>query len=208
MYGTLIVYALNRLLGKIATTIILFAFFVYMSFAMSGIITDILRFGEINKIVSYGFSPLRGLFYIQLGFLLQWNGKLRKIELIVSEKLSGGGKILILILSLCFVFVIPSSLRTVFDVIPELLIIMVCTKNFDKTSEHCKDFTTLRKMSIMIYFLHFAFVGFYRFLYEHGFRAEPEFGMGVFIVTLISCYIVTYIIARLSGKYKILRYLY
>lgn len=65
----------------------------------------------------------------------------------------------------------------------------------------------LRKMSIIIYFTHFAFVTFARQLHSKEIIGL-ETGMPVFICTIIVCLLSSYFIVRLSSKYKFFRYLY
>lgn len=207
IYGSLIVYVFNRYLGKLAASILLFVFFVYLIFSANGIIPDVLHFSVINKVVRYNLSPLWGLFFIQIGFLFQWNNLLVRLKFYLTKKINGGGKILIILMSLCFAVVMPADIRPVANIIPEILIIAVCSSLFDKNMEKYKDFTTLRKMSIIIYFLHFAFVTGFRFLNEHG-MIDFMLGLRVFFITAIACSLISYIIVRLSEKYRLLKYLF
>ncbi len=75
-------------------------------------------------------------------------------------------------------------------------------------SEKCKiDFSMLRKMSIIIYFTHFAFATGFRFLYEREIISF-QFGFIEFGTAIVFCIILSYFIVKKSEVYPMLKYLY
>lgn len=206
IYGTVIAIAMNKLLGRAAASILSLAIIVYISLTDAGILPDIIGIEAPNPVVNIHFSPLMALPYVQAGLMLHQSGMLRRAK----ERLAGikdkAGKTLIFAAALAVSVFTPLSVRPVCSFAAELVIVAMCSMPRGN-KEKGKDFTLLRKMSVMIFFMQFAFASAFGAMAKRGI-IDYQFGLREFAVTLFLCLLIACAVARLSERYKVLRYLY
>lgn len=86
-----------------------------------------------------------------------------------------------------------------------ILLPAVCMrKSAADKNEH---YVFLRKTSIIIYFVHFVFVTIFHVLLLKG-KIGYEYGVIEFLIVLFLAFSIAIMIVKLSGKYRVLRYLY
>ncbi len=207
IYGTPIVYVFNKILGKAATSVLFFALAAYVPCVDEGLIPDLLKLHSMDAVVDIQFSCLIALPYIQLGFLLCQSKTFHRASACLIKAARGRRKsALLIVVSLCIPVFTPSFIRPVCSIITEFVIVALCLEETEKAAQSSV-LVTLRKMSIMVFFMQFAWCSFFGFLSKHGYIA-CKFGPWVFLITLAACSLIAFIIVKLSQRYKILRYLY
>lgn len=195
--GILLCYILNKYLGKIITTILCFAVTFYVNLVPQGM-PDYLNIYYNYKVFNIWFSPLFALLWIQLGLLI-------RMLFFTKYKLNFMGRTILLGLIASYFFKDVLYLNFIIGVLFKCLVLYFCAIPMEKGQSW--DFSMLRKISIVIYFLHFVLVIAYRALVWKGFLSY-EYGIREFITILLCTIIGSYIIVKMSEKIKLLKYLY
>lgn len=197
--GIVLCYVLNKFLGKMITTILCFAVTFYVNLVFYGM-PDYLNIYYNYKVFNIWFSPFYAMLWIQLGCLVRlflgWS-QVAKCSMKYVWIMAFVGLIVSYTLrEVQYVNFIANALFY-------CLVLCFCATPVKKN----RDFSMLRKMSIIIYFSHFAFTVLYRALVWKGYLSY-EYGFREFAVVL-SCSIVgSYLIVKLSEKIKFLKCLY
>ena len=157
VYGTALVYLLNRYLGKIVPFVFLFFFNVYYDLAHLGLIDDFLGICVKRGILDSNYLCFRFMFYIEacVWFVPWLAGKLRGLNAWRWLWLSVAAFV-----ALCAV---RSEMVAYFAVLCFVIIIGAFLYNL-RCTELPSWSVTLRNMSIVVYLLHFVVV-------EYGERA-------------------------------------
>lgn len=146
IYGFLTVYLFNRYLGKLAATVIFFIVDFYVRLCFNGAIQDPLGLYYNYDEYSMWLSPFVSLFPLQIGYWLS--------QYDVSK--CSSIKTIFLILSMIVLRYVNNwgAIDVLFQYIFIVSVVLLCSQEYihGKT----KDYTVLRKMSIIIYFTHFV----------------------------------------------------
>src|SRR5574344_43246 len=192
--GVFILYLSNRYLGKILTTLISAFVSLYVISVFHGS-PDYLHVYYNYKIFNIWFSPFFAMVFIQMGYL---------VRLLVNSKckieINMGGVMTVCII-LAFVLRKAEYVGTLLQLVTYISIMLFCSKSFAKGL--CRNYSMLRKMSIIIYFTHFVFAIVFRELAARGFFAY-EFGLREFGITLFSSCLIALFIVLMSKKVTIL----
>lgn len=193
--GILLCYILNKCLGKIITTILCFAVTFYVNLVFHGM-QDYLNIYYNYKVFNIWFSPFYAMLWIQLGYL---------VRLFFSVKCNAKYTCAMTLVGL----IVSYALRDIqyFNFITSALFYCLVLYFCAAPAKKNRDFSMLRKMSIVIYFSHFAFTVLYRALVWKGYLSY-EYGLREFVVVLSCSIIGSYLIVKLSEKIKFLKYLY
>lgn len=199
--GTLLCYVLNKYLGKIIATILCLAITFYVNCVFHGM-PDYLNVYYQYKEFDIWFSPFNAVLYIQLGYLVRYLSR----QMVYNNAVRGGGGLGLSILIMVLLFVLRDARSVCFfiEVLLYSIILFFCAIPAKKKIH---DFSMLRKMSIIIYFTHFVLVIICRTLVEKGFMSY-EFGFREFFAILLCTSGMSYIIVKLSEKFRFLKYLY
>lgn len=202
IYGTIIVYYSTKYLGKYISFVIFLIVDAYYIGVREEVFSDFLNIYIKYKIFDSFFLPNRAFLWICIGLIIGSN--IDMIKKIVSRHK------LVFVMS-AFIFIILSLLSSskIYLIYDMLLTITICLLAFGFTISNQKrsEITIyMRKMSILIYFLHFVFVIFYRqiSLYLHTY----EYGMREYAIVLVLSLYSSYYIVKFSKRYTRLKYLY
>jgi len=195
--GILLCYVLNRFLGKIITTILCFAVTSYINFVFHGM-PDYLNVYYQYKIFDIWFSPFNAILWIQLGYLIHVLFNIRRppmFKMCWIVFFLGGA---------AYMAKDVQYINFIIDILFRFFVLYFCIVPMEKGM---LDFSTIRKMSIIVYFAHFVFVILWRVLVEKKILSY-EYGLQEFSVVLFSSICVSYVVVKLSEKIKFLKYLY
>lgn len=146
IYGFLTVYVCNRYLGRYISTAIFFIVYFYIRLCFNGSIMDPLGVYYNSAEFSMWLSPFVSLFPLQVGYWLSMYS--------TSETASKQGWLIVL----CVVVLRYINSWGVIDALLQyafiVLVVRLCLHAVPKEESH--DYTTFRKMSIIIYFTHFV----------------------------------------------------
>lgn len=146
IYGVLTVYVCNRYLGRYISTAIFFIVDFYIRLCFNGSIQDPLGVYYNSAEFSMWLSPFVSLFPLQVGYWLSMYS--------TSETASKQGWLIVL----CVVVLRYINSWGVIDALLQyafiVLVVRLCLHAIPKEESH--DYTTFRKMSIIIYFTHFV----------------------------------------------------
>ena len=146
IYGFLTVYVCNRYLGRYISTAIFFIVDFYIRLCFNGSILDPLGVYYNSAEFSMWLSPFVSLFPLQVGYWLSMYS--------TSETASKQWWLIVL----CVVVLRYINSWGVIDALLQyafiVLVVRLCLHAVPKEESH--DYTTFRKMSIIIYFTHFV----------------------------------------------------
>lgn len=197
IYGFLTVYVCNRYLGRYISTAIFFIVDFYIRLCFNGSIQDPLGVYYNSAEFSMWLSPFVSLFPLQVGYWLSMYS--------TSETASKQGWLIVL----CVVVLRYINSWGVIDALLQyafiVLVVRLCLPAVPKEKSH--DYTTFRKMSIIIYFTHFVVDICFRELAKRQ-LISYEGGVREFLFAVVLCSAFAYIVVRLQQRHKWLKYLY
>lgn len=200
IYGTVICYLLNRFLNKHFVFALCAFIWLYFSLVKGHYIGDFLGIylqgdGDGFHLDSF-YLPTRSVFWIEVAYYLLPKLKNINVSLTAMSAISGGA-----ILAVFFI----NEYVFVLNAIIAIFVPAICAKITSESKS--SNYVFLRKMSIMIYFMHFVFTTVFHILadkhiipYEYGII---EFGI-VFTLAFTCAWGIVYA----SNKVKILRLFY
>jgi len=200
IYGMIICYVLNRYLNKHLVFAICTFVWLYFSLVKGLYIPDYLGIylqgtGDGFHLDSF-YLPTRSIFWIEAAFYLVPMIARSKVSLQVMLTIVGG--------AILGVFILEEYTFVCNAVIAILLPAVCMRKSAADKNEH---YVFLRKTSIIIYFVHFVFVTIFHVLLLKG-KIGYEYGVIEFLIVLFLAFSIAIMIVKLSGKYRVLRYLY
>ena len=200
IYGTIICYLLNRYLNKHFVFALCSFIWLYFSLVKWQHIDDFLGIylqetGDSFQLDSY-FLPTRSIFWIESAYYLlprlrRWNVSQATLIVISGVAISAGffwGE---------FFFALNALIA--------LIIPTICARTSTDTPN--TSYVAMRKMSIMIYFIHFVPVTVFHVLADKHI-IPCEYGAFEFLVVFALAFICAVVILFASHKIKILRSLY
>ena len=198
IYGFLAVYLCNRYVGRYVSTFVFFIVDIYIRLCFNGTLQDPLGIYYNHEEFSMWLSPFVSLFPLQIGY---WLAKCHPFRWGVQH-----------CSCLVFCMVILRYVNTfgVVDVLLQyvfiIMSVLLCSQ-FNPKKGNIHDYTSLRKMSIIIYFTHFIVDICFRELAKKQYISY-EGGLREFFLTLVLCSAFAYFIVRMQRRYKWLKYLY
>lgn len=200
IYGTIICYLLNRYLNKHFVFALCAFIWLYFSLVKGQYINDFLCIylqgsGDGFHLDSF-YLPTRSIFWIEAAYYLLPKLKSENVPTAALAAISGGA-ILAEFFAGEYVFVLNAVIAICVPTICAKIALDVKNANY----------VFLRKMSIMIYFIHFVPVTVFHILADKH-LIPYEYGAIEFLVVFALASICAGIIVWASNKYKILKYLY
>ena len=195
IYGTLIVYIVNRFINKhIAFILFLFVFIYYGYVFWGGEDVFHLFWQGTAWFPSPYYSMARSVFWIECSLYLPNIIKIVKVNNL---------KVLLLILivfwSVLAFYNCCGNFQYIVNAIVAIVLSLSCLKSSDLFLMN-SILPILRNYTIVIYFVHF--------FYQRVFLHFISFGLDLFISTLFCTCFTAFIIIKVSAKFKILKYLY
>ncbi len=209
LYGSVIVWNLNMWMGMRKATILFATVMAYITLVDNGVIPDIILIHSLDSVVEVSYSAFVALFPIQLGFLLHKSKRLASVSNFINGTTGGSAMKYYTLILVCLLLPIAFGQwrwLSVFYFIPELLLVMLCSRRYSADTV-TTDFSMLRKMSVIVYFVHFAFASGFGFMYKHGW-IDYQFGIREFAIAVAGSVFIAYVLVKLSARYPKLRYLY
>lgn len=200
IYGTIICYLLNRYLNKHFVFALCAFIWLYFSLVKGGYIDDCLGIylhgeGDGFHLDSF-YLPTRSIFWIEAAYYLL--PKLRRWNVSQGALVAiSGGAILAEFFVSEYVFVLNTVIA--------IVVPTICAK-ISADSKNA-NYVVLRKMSIIIYFIHFVPVTVFHVLADKHI-IPYEYGAIEFLVVFALAFICAGGIVYFSNKIKILKYLY
>lgn len=207
IYGMLMVYVCNRWLGKCVTTFLFVGIEFYFRSMQKGLLPDTLGLDYKGAIFSTALSPLVALAPIQIGLLLSFfqKGKIKSFDLFNTKTLLMK---LMLIITLLSIYVLIAPYSFCIALLVEATIILCSAVEYNNAHPYSGyDYSTLRKMSIIVYFTHFVVCQFFNYMGVRGYIDYTQ-GLSVFITALVFCCVFSYTIVLCSKRYYWMKYLY
>lgn len=200
IYGTIICYLLNRYLNKHFVFALCAFIWLYFSLVKGQYINDFLCIylqgsGDGFHLDSF-YLPTRSIFWIEAAYYLLPKLKSENVPTAALAAISGGA-----ILAEFFVGEYVFVLNTVIAI----CVPTICAKIASDVKN--ANYVFLRKMSIMIYFIHFIPVTVFHVLADKH-LIPYEHGAIEFLLVFALASVCAGIIVWASNKYKILKYLY
>lgn len=199
IYGTIICYLLNRFVNKHVVFVLCTLVWLYFSMVKGQYMSDFLGIylqgsDDAFHLDPY-YLPTRSIFWIEAAYYLLPILKKVAVHQVVVAAI--GGVILTIFFVNEYVFILNAVIA--------LCIPALCAS---VTSVSPKaHYVFLRKMSIMIYFIHFVPVTVFHMLAKKH-MIPYEYGMIEFLIVFALAFCVAALILYASNKYKLLRYLY
>lgn len=200
IYGVIICYLLNRYLNKHLVFAFCAFIWLYFSLVKGEYIADFLGIylqssGDSFHLDSF-YLPTRSIFWIESAYYLL--PKLRRWNVSQGALVAiSGGAILAEFFVSEYVFVLNTVIA--------IVVPTICAK-ISADSKNA-NYVVLRKMSIIIYFIHFVPVTVFHVLADKH-LIPYEYGTIEFLVVFALASVCASIIVWASNKYKILKYLY
>lgn len=200
IYGTIICYLLNRFFNRHIVFVFVFLIWLYFSLVKWGYIMDFLGIylqgdGDGFHLDSF-YLPTRSIFWIETAYYLLPMLARKHASSAAMMAICGGATLLVLF---------TDEYTFVFNAIIAICLSAICAKV--TTKEKNPKFVYLRKISIIIYFVHFVPVTIFHVLYIEG-MIPYEYGLLEFLIVFTLTFTVAGMIVYASNKYKFLKYLY
>lgn len=200
IYGTIICYLLNRFFNKHFVFALCILIWFYYSMVWGGYMDDFLGIylqGSDDRFhLDSFYLPTRSIFWIESAYYLLPKLKTLNVSQSVLIVILGGA--FFTLFFICdYVFVLNAIIA--------ILLPAVCIK----TSSNSKkmNYVHLRKISIIIYFIHFVPVTIFHVLADNHI-IPYEYGGIEFLVVFSLSFICASVIVKASNDYKVLKYLY
>lgn len=197
-----LLYVLNRYLNKHIVFLFVFCIWLYHSMVRYEGMEDFLNiyfFGEYynGKSIDSAFLPVRAIFWLESGFYLvptleKWFQKNYNITL-------ASVLVILCFWGPCFNHYFFFSNAVISIVLPAICLSI--------KGEYKGSFVMLRKISIIVYFVHRPIYTAFEFLYKRDMLPNYD-GYIMFLTGLIISIIIGIIIVKLSDRFKLLKYFY
>lgn len=204
IYGTIIIYVMHRLMNRHIAFIICFFITTYYQFVVTQVFPDFLNIRYNGSLINTDFLPFRFLLYMELAIYI-----IPDLTIVVTEKL--GRELTILAL---FTIIIISFINSagVYYICSIIFLSLFCSLLCSIRCSCLPSFSlTIRKMSIVIFLLHFILIDFgesfiislldFNFI---SYNPLCEY-LGVLFLTVFIAYIIVTIV---SNKISYTKYLY
>lgn len=198
IYGVLIVYVLNRYLNRHLVFVLFLLVWGYFSMVHYEAMPDYLHLYVPNAVDHFHFesyfSAIRASIWVEAGYYL-----------VPRVLLALRGRFIATTAVVCLTLLtFPFRYHFITFSLLSILVSSLCMKRTKPSPD--TQILHLRKMSIVIFFIHFLPVTLFHYLTDKGYIAH-EYGMMEFFVTLALCIPVSYSLVRLSDKYRLLHWL-
>ena len=203
IYDTIILYVMHKYMNRHLVFIICLFITTYYQFVVTQVFTDFLHIRHRGSIIDTDFLAFRFLLYIELSIYIIPN---------LTRYITDKGKPIFAIMFM-FVIIITSFIKSaaVYFICSILFLSLFCSILCSIRCSRLSNFTiTIRKMSIVIYLLHFIIIDYGESTFSSFFNtnildnAYCEY-LGVLSLTVLIAYIIVTIVAK---KIKFTKYLY